>query len=41
MKRLAEIIKPYLRLLRIGNLAFVAILLFVMEKWLATPLLKL
>ena len=41
MKRLAEIIKPYLRLLRIGNLTFVAILLFVMEKWLATPLLKL
>ena len=41
MKRLAEIIKPYLRLLRIGNLAFVAILLFVMEKWLATPLLQL
>ena len=41
MKRLAEIIKPYLRLLRVGNLAFLAILLFVMEKWVATPLLQL
>lgn len=41
MKRLAEIIKPYLRLLRVGNLAFLAILLFVMEKWVATPLLRL
>lgn len=39
MKRIAEIIKPYLQLLRIGNLAFLAILLFVMEKWVATPLL--
>lgn len=41
MKRLAEIIKPYLRLLRVGNLAFLAILLFVMEKWVTTPLLQL
>lgn len=41
MKRLAEIIKPYLQLLRVGNLAFVAILLYVMEKWVATPLLQL
>ena len=41
MKRLAEIIKPYLQLLRIGNLTFVAILLYVMEKWVATPLLQL
>ena len=41
MKRLAEIIKPYLRLLRVGNLVFLAILLFVMEKWVATPLLQL
>lgn len=41
MKRLAEIIKPYLRLLRISNLAFIAILLFVMEKWVAVPLLGL
>ena len=41
MKRIAEIIKPYLRLLRVGNLAFLAILLFVMEKWVATPLLQL
>ena len=41
MKRLAEIIKPYLQLLRIGNLAFLAILLYVMEKWVATPLLQL
>ena len=41
MKRLAEIIKPYLQLLRVGNLTFVAILLYVMEKWVATPLLQL
>ena len=41
MKQLAEIIKPYLQLLRVGNLAFLAILLFVMEKWVATPLLQL
>lgn len=41
MKRIAEIIKPYLRLLRVGNLVFLAILLFVMEKWVATPLLQL
>lgn len=40
MKRLAEIIKPYLRLLRVGNLAFTAILLYVMEKWVAVPLLQ-
>ena len=40
MKRLAEIIKPYLQLLRVGNLTFVAILLYVMEKWVATPLLQ-
>ena len=39
MKELAEKIKPYLKLLRIGNLAFLAILLYVMEKWVATPLL--
>ena len=41
MRRLAELIKPYLQLLRISNLAFVAILLYVMEKWVATPLLQL
>lgn len=41
MKQLTEIIKPYLQLLRVGNLAFLAILLFVMEKWVATPLLQL
>lgn len=41
MKQLVEIIKPYLQLLRVGNLAFLAILLFVMEKWVATPLLQL
>ena len=41
MKRLAEIIKPYLQLLRVGNLTFVAILLYVMEEWVATPLLQL
>ncbi len=41
MKRLVEIIKPYLQLLRVGNLTFVAILLYVMEKWVATPLLQL
>ena len=40
MKELAELIKPYLQLLRIGNLAFLAILLYVMEKWVATPLLQ-
>ena len=40
MKRLAEIIKPYLKLLRVGNLGFLAILLFVMEYWIATPLLQ-
>ena len=39
MKELAELIKPYLQLLRIGNLAFLAILLYVMEKWVAFPLL--
>ena len=39
MKALAEILKPYLKLLRVGNLAFVAILLYVMEKWVAVPLL--
>ena len=38
---MAEIIKPYLQLLRVGNLTFVAILLYVMEKWVATPLLQL
>lgn len=41
MKRLAEIIKPYRQLLRVGNLTFAAILLYVMEKWVATPLLQL
>ena len=41
MKKLAEIIKPYLKLLRVGNLAFLAILLFVMEKWVALPSLQL
>ncbi len=41
MKQLAERIKPYFQLLRIGNLLFIAILLYVMEKWVATPLLQL
>lgn len=41
MKALAEKIKPYLQLLRIGNLAFLAALLYVMEKWVAVPLLHL
>ena len=41
MKQLAEKIKPYLQLLRVGNLAFLAILLYVMEKWVAMPLLHL
>ena len=41
MKSLAEKIKPYLQLLRIGNLAFLAILLYVMEKWVVVPLLHL
>ena len=40
MKHLAETIKPYLQLLRIGNLTFIAILLYTMEKWVATPLLQ-
>lgn len=39
VKGLAEILKPYIRLLRVGNLAFLAILLYVMEKWVAVPLL--
>ena len=41
MKELAEKIKPYLKLLRVGNLAFLAALLYVMEKWVALPLLHL
>ena len=41
MKSLAAKIKPYLQLLRIGNLAFLAILLYVMEKWVVVPLLHL
>lgn len=40
MKSLAEKIKPYLRLLRVGNLAFMAVLLFVMEYWVAQALLR-
>ena len=39
MKQLAEKIKPFFQLLRVGNLAFLAILLYVMEKWVAFPLL--
>ena len=41
MKQFAEKIKPYLQLLRIGNLAFLAVLIYVMEKWVALPLLRL
>lgn len=41
MKQLANKIKPYLQLLRVGNLAFLAALLFVMEKWVALPLLHI
>ena len=41
MKALAEKIKPYLKLLRVGNLAFLAALLYVMEKWVAVPLLQI
>ena len=41
MKKLAEKIKPYLKLFRVGNLSFMAILLFVMEKWVAMPLLQM
>ena len=41
MKSLAEKIKPYLKLLRVGNLAFLAVLLYVMEKWVAYPLLHI
>lgn len=40
MNDLAKKIKPYLKLLRVGNLGFLAILLFVMEYWVATPLLQ-
>ena len=40
MKSLTDKIKPYLKLLRVGNLAFLAVLLYVMEKWVATPLLQ-
>lgn len=40
MKELSEQIKAYLKLLRVGNLAFMAILLYVMEKWVAYPLLS-
>lgn len=39
MKELSEQIKAYLKLLRVGNLAFLAILLYVMERWVAVPLL--
>ena len=41
MKSLAEKIKPYFKLLRVGNLAFLAALLYMMEKWVAVPLLHL
>lgn len=41
MKELTAKIKPFLQLLRVGNLVFIAILLYVMEKWVATPLLQL
>ena len=41
MKDIAAKIKPFFQLLRVGNLAFIAILLYVMEKWVATPLLHL
>ena len=41
MKALAEKIKPYLKLFRVGNLAFLAALLYVMEKWVAVPLLQM
>ena len=41
MKDIAAKIKPFFQLLRVGNLVFIAILLFVMEKWVATPLLHL
>ncbi len=39
MKRLVEVIKPYLQLIRIGNLAFLAVLIYSMEYWVAAPLL--
>ena len=41
MKDIAAKIKPFFQLLRVGNLVFIAILLYVMEKWVATPLLHL
>ena len=41
MKQLAEKIKPYFKLLRVGNLAFLAALLYMMEKWVVVPLLHL
>lgn len=40
-KRLADVVKPYLQLLRVSNLTFLAILLFAMEQWVAVPLLRL
>ena len=40
MNDIAKKIKPYFRLLRVGNLGFLVILLFVMEYWVATPLLQ-
>lgn len=41
MKDIAAKIKLFFQLLRVGNLVFIAILLYVMEKWVATPLLHL
>lgn len=41
MKSVADKIKPYFQLLRVSNLAFMAILLYVMEKWVAVPLLHM
>lgn len=35
-----ETIKAYAKLMRVGNLAFIAILLYAMESWVAVPLLR-
>ena len=35
-----ETIKAYAKLMRVGNLAFMAILLYAMESWVAFPLLR-
>lgn len=41
MTQILKQIAPYFRLIRVGNLTFLAILLYVIEKWVATPLLAI